>query len=342
MNLPRWPIAVGLVATAVLGVALRGLLAGLWTVPGDFANLRHAHSHGGVYAIVFPLCVLVWRHLGIPSLGRGAMALYYAAGAASMVTFSLAGYSVWSIVASTIVSGGWLLAAYRGRSMLQQQGGALRLMPVGFLLVSAFIPPIALLARRDPAMANALAHSFLATLFLLIALPTALRRIGAADLDARIYAPSALLAAAYLGAWPSPISALGLVGVAASLTWTLSQSRMARVHRLAYLGFAVGSLALVLFGPASHHTIIGGLHYLLLGPLFMSLAPSSGGVAWGVLASAGAMGASLVALPWVGAQLGHSIASGAGVAWAVFATMALIAAWRTTSLVPERLDRIHA
>jgi hypothetical protein len=335
LALPRWPIVLGVIATAIWGVAMRGMLAGLWTVPGDYAQLRHAHSHGGVYLVVFPLCVLAWRHLGVPSVGRRTMVWYYAAGASSIVTFSLAGYSVFSIVASTIVAGGWLLAAYRGRSVLQQQG-ALRLMPVAFVLVTAFIPPIAILTRRNPAMATMLVHSFLATLFLLIALPAALRRIGAVPLDARMYAPSALLAAAYLGAWPVAIASAGLLGVAALLSWTLLRSPIERAHRLAFLGFVAGSVALVVLGPVSHNTTIGGLHYLLLGPLFMALAPVYGVMAWCIFAAAAAMGASLVGFSWLGPSLAHTIASAAGVAWAAFATIGLVRAWRDTTGRTER------
>lgn len=328
----HWPIVVGVAATAAWGVALRGLLAGLWTLPGEYPNLRHAHSHGGVYLIVFPLCVLAWKHLGLLSIGRRTMAVYFAAAITSMFTFSRSGYSVASIVASTVVSAVWLLAAYRGRSMLRNERGAVRLMSVAFVIVTACIPPIAILTKRDPALATLVVHSFLATLFLLIALPIALRRTGAADLDARLYAPSALLAAAYLGAWPHRIAGLGLLGVAVAVAWSLMRSKIERVHTIAFLGFAAGSAMLALFGPAGHHTTIGGLHYLLLGPLFMALVPVSGREAWCTLFAASVMGASLLTMSWLGPQLAHMVASVSGVVWALCAMSGLVRAWRRTNV----------
>lgn len=325
---PRWPIAVGVLAAAIWGIALRGLLAGLWSVPGEYAHLRHAHSHGGVYLIVFPLCVLAWRELGVATVGRRIMVAYYLAGAASLGTFSVAGYSVFSIVASTIVAAVWLIAAYRGRAMLQAERGALRLMPISFVLVTAFVPPIALMTRRDPAFAAELAHSFLATLFLLVALPVALRRIGARPLDARLYVPAALFAALYLGAWPHAVASLGLLGAAITLGVTVWRSAIDLVYRFAWLGFAAGSTGLALVGPPSHHTTIGGLHYLLLGPLFISLVPLRRVPAWCTLAAAATMAASLVGLPWLGAMWGHTVAGVAGVGWVGAALGGLWAAWR--------------
>ena len=269
------------------------MLAGALVVPGDFAHLRHAHSHGAVYLVVFPLCVLAWSKLGIRTVGRRVMWSYYLAAAVAIVTFSVGGYSLGSIIASTVVAVVWLWAAFLGRRVLRDRCGAVRVMPLAFVFVTSFVPPIAIVTQRDPALASALAHSFLAMLFLMVATPAALERIGARRLDARAYAPAAGLAALHLGVWPSPLAAVGLAVVGVQVGVSVWRSDVDAAHRMAWTLFAGGALGLALMGVPPYHTLVGGLHFLLLGPLFASLVPLPPRFTWLVTISAAGMALSL-------------------------------------------------
>ena len=156
----RNEVLVALLVTAGLGVALRFVLAGNLTLPWNFAHLRHAHSHAGVYALLFPLCFVAWKQMGVVTLGRMVYAFYFAASAVAVVIFIRSGYVFLSIAGSTIVGGIWLLAAYRARSILRGESGAFRVMPLALLGATLFVPPIAIATPREPEFAQGLGPHF--------------------------------------------------------------------------------------------------------------------------------------------------------------------------------------
>ncbi len=325
----RWPVLVGIVVTASLGVALRSALAGWLSLPGEFPNLRHAHSHGGVYVVLFPLCLVAWRDAGIATPGRGWMRLYFAACAVAVVTFAWAGYVLVSIVASTLIATVWLATAYLGRAVLRRARGALRIMPLAFLATTLFVPPIAMATRSDPALADALAHSFLATLFLLAMLPIALHRIGAGALDARVFVPAAALSAAHLGVAPGPLGSIALVVLGIQVSYAVRTRTVALPLRIGWTLFGAGALGLAVFPIPPHHLTVGGLHYLLLGPLPASLALlHARGSGW-MCGCAAAMAGALGWANWgLAAATTHGAAAVAGGVWMIVATLSFVARWR--------------
>lgn len=238
----------------------------------------------------------------------------------------MAGYAGVSITASTVVGGVWLYQAYLARGAVAKERGALRLVPLVLLAATAMVPPIAVVTSRDPDLGQGLAHSFLALLFLLAMLPAALRRIGAGPLDARVLLPSAVLAAAHLGAAPSLPGRVGLAVMAAQVGWTVGRSRVKVVYVVAWGLFGLGGLALAAVPVPSHNLAIGGVHYLLLGALFVSLVRPRPAAAWGALMSAAAMAAALGPVGGLAPGLVQPAAGLAGAAWAGFAVWGLLGA----------------
>jgi hypothetical protein len=324
-----WPsrtaVLLALVLTAALGVALRLHLAGLVPLPGEFPNVRHAHSHAGVYAVFFPLAFAAWAALEIEVPGRRVMAVYLAASAVAVGGFAASGYAFWSIVASTCVGIVWLYAAFLGRAVVRRETGALRMVPFALVGSTLFIPPIALATSRDPGFAQDLAHSFLATLFLLVMVPTALRAIGASTLDARVFVPAAALSAAHLGAAPSRVGSVALAVLGIQVARAVWKGRDEASLRAAWGMFALGAVALASFPVPPYDLSVGGVHYLLLGPLFASLAALRPTGTWLVTLTASWMAFSLgpLSLTAGGATVQLSAAL-AGVAWAVCACLSLL------------------
>ncbi|MCB9602477.1 MAG: hypothetical protein H6722_26110 [Sandaracinus sp.] len=333
---------VATLVAATLGVWLRLYYAGLVPLPLDALDWRHAHSHAGVYAVLFPLTWLAWRRAGLPVPGPRTTALYFFSCAVATLTFAVAGYALPSIVASAVIAAIWLFTAWSARGVVRVRHDALRLAPVAIVLSTAFIPAIAATARRAPMLASQLVHGFLSILFFLVVIPAALAHTAVdepsdepgsrppparrGDWDARLIGPLGLGAALHLGPLPHFVGAVALAlfgGVVAYAT-----RRMPRWPRALWLAFALGGLAMLAFPNGPPPTVaVAGLHFLLLGPVFVSFANAQGlpGLVAGV--SALGMGGVLavdVVLP--SAVLGahaHTLAAIFGVVWAVAAVVIL-------------------
>jgi hypothetical protein len=335
--------SVAAVAAAGLGAWLRFFYAGLVSLPLDAPDWRHAHSHAGVYAVLFPLTWLAWRRVGLPVPGPRTTALYLVACGVATVTFALGGYALPSIVASTVVGAIWLFTAWSARGVVRARRDALRLAPIAIVLGTAFIPAIAVSTRRDPALANGLVHAFLSILFFLVVVPAALARLASrtpADAmdassssrvdhalsDARLFGPLGLVAALHLGPLPNLAGAVALALYGFVVAYAARRAPL--WPRALWLAFALGGLAMLAFPSGPPHALaVAGLHFLLLGPVFVSLADARGLPSLVAGGSALAMGAVLVVdvvLPT--AVLGvhaHSLAGALGIVWAIAAVVSL-------------------
>jgi hypothetical protein len=349
--------SVAAVVAASLGAWLRFYYAGLVSLPLDAPDWRHAHSHAGVYAVLFPLTWLAWRRVGLPVPGPRTTALYLVACGVATVTFALGGYALPSIVASTVVGAIWLFTAWSARGVVRARRDALRLAPIAIVLGTAFIPAIAVSTRRDPALANGLVHAFLSILFFLVVVPAALARLASrtpanttdttdstdanttdstherassrvdhALSDARVFGPLGLVAALHLGPLPNLAGAIALALYGFVVAY--AARRAPRWPRALWLAFALGGLAMLAFPSGPPHALaVAGLHFLLLGPVFVSLADARGLPSLVAGGSALAMGAVLVVdvvLPT--AILGvhaHTLAGALGIGWAIAAVVSL-------------------
>lgn len=284
--------AVGLLVTVGIGLWLRLGLAGLTPLHGDFGFVRHAHTHAGYYLVLFPLAWLAWGRLGTPAPGARLAPLYGLAALAAIVAFALQGYALASIVASSIVGAIWLASAAKAR---RAAPGWLAVAPVGILLATCFVPPIGLSSRRDPAFTQALVQSFLSVLLLFVLIPTALATLRLRAPPPLLWGGLSALSCAFLGAWPK-----GPLGVALSVQGLLLARALWRAPaqlplRLAWGGVALGLMAAGLHGaPPSGPRAIAAVHALVLGPLFVTLAPPGRAFTWLALVAAAGMGAALV------------------------------------------------
>lgn len=305
---------LGLLAAAGIGLWLRLVLAGVTPFAGTWAFVRHAHTHAGYYVVLFPLAWIAWHRLGARAPGPRLSTLYGAAGLCAVVAFALRGYALASIAASTVVGGVWLAAALRARGTTR---GWLRVTPAGVALAVLFVPPIGVLTRRDPALAQSLVQSFLSVLLLGVMVPTSLATLRAPSPPPALWGALALLGAGFLGALP-----WGPLGIALSVLGLLLGraawgARAPRPLRLAWLLTALGMMLLGMQGaPPPAHRAIAAVHALVLGPIVVTLVPPGGALTWLALLSAGAMGASLVSVEWgVGGARANLAAALAGIVW---------------------------
>ena len=143
MSRSREWVAVTLVSTALLGVALRlDLASGAVTALGlDFADVRHAHSHLGFYGFLTLAWWLVLREREALSWPRWLVPGHLAVVFVATALFARAGYDATTIALSTVVALSWLYVAVRSRRVK----GWLSLAPWGVLAGTLLIPAIAVM-----------------------------------------------------------------------------------------------------------------------------------------------------------------------------------------------------
>ncbi len=275
----RWysGFLLALVGTLLLGILLRWVLTGLSLPFGlQFKNLKHAHSHLGYYGILFPVVWLVWRQRGTFQLGAGVLSIYAVGVLLSTIGFVRAGYAIDSILGSTLVCGVWLLSAWKQRKELWQSMSWLSSAPLGVLLASCMIPPIAVFTRRDPTFALQLVQTFLSLLIFLVALPSVLSRLNVVAPWTLYWLVCGISGGLFLGVVPHPILGLGLVGMASWVFWGMFQNEEVSLdQQTLWLTWAVGIAALGLeLIPNVHVVAIAGIHLTLLGPFLAGFALS--------------------------------------------------------------------
>lgn len=263
-----------LLATLVLGVALRWWLAGGLPLPGDFRHLRHAHSHLGYYAVLFPLAWLGWRHVGASVPGPRLLGVYSGATGLAFVGFLGAGYGAAAIAGSAVVGLVWLLSAWRLRHRVLDPRDPLGLVLPGVVLAEACIVPIAASVDADPARAQAWVATFLSLLLLAVIVPSALAARGVRARAAPLLAVAAALGAAALGVWPGWPARAGLLLYAGWLGLASLGASMPVHLRTVWAVVAVGLAGMALgLLPDARPVVVGAVHFLVLGPVLASLAP---------------------------------------------------------------------
>lgn len=269
----RWAIA-GLVLTAAIGAALRAQLAGLDLSIGPwFAGVRHAHSHLGFYAFIFPALWLAWRRAGRAAPGRAMLHAYCAVSLIAAVGFAWRGYWWPTIAASTFIGVVWLVYGLKNRHGLLRgdwHAAAAPSIVVGMLLV----PAIAVLTRRDPGLAQQIVRVFLSALLLGAALPAL---VGGPGVRALAWVGAALAAAVGGGLALWPLRLAGYVALSALLVMALRRRpRAPGLDRdllgvqwlLVAVGFAAYGTGLL---PPTHNAAIAGVHFIALGPVATTL-----------------------------------------------------------------------
>lgn len=317
MTARRWAL-LGLAGTAALGLLLRLSWAGFSGLPLTHHPgwLRHAHSHLGYYAFIFPGLWWLWRGGWRPS--GPLLHVYAAAGFATCVAFALQGYALWSIVGSTLVAVVWGVFAWRAGLTGWLRGDWEKAVAPAIVVALCFVPPVAVFTRRDPALAQALVRTFLSLLLVGAALPVCVGRGGVPGV---LWLPAAVLAALGGGmgwAWARlPGYGAAAVLLAVALVRVGPRDRlMAGQWWLVVLGFAAYALGLV---PSTHAASIAGVHFIALGPIATSVALRGQGtpLAWLYVALVGVMSGA-IALMGAGPDLrvlqGVAALSGLGIA----------------------------
>jgi hypothetical protein len=297
-----WGVTAALLVTLSVGLYLRWALTGMIQMRGEFADLRHAHSHLGYFGLLFPLAWLGWSRVNAPAPGRRLLAVYAAATVVAFLGFLRAGYGPDAIVGCTVVGVIWLISAWPLRRQLTDLYNPLGVVPFGVVAGLACIPPIAFFLRRDPALAHRFVATFLAMLLLAVIVPSALasRRISAGPWP--VLGVAAGLGAVALGVWPDPIARAGLLVFALLIVWGVARSR-GPIHLKVGWGTVGLGLACIALGVLTNNrvTAIGAIHFLILAPVLSTLAPGLlrrpvPSWAWFLeYAFAGVLGGSLVA-----------------------------------------------
>jgi hypothetical protein len=151
-------VAVAILCTLALGVTLRAMLAGVVSAPAaDFSHLRHAHSHLGIYGVLFPAFLVVAREAALGELKRSALRAYALAVVVAVVAFALGGYGPVAIAASAVVLVVWLGTAVvlRPRTTLR----FIDMAPVALVIASLLVPVVAASPRNWPELAQPLART---------------------------------------------------------------------------------------------------------------------------------------------------------------------------------------
>ncbi len=326
-----------LLGGVLLGALLRGVLAGFVLPFSSFPLLRHAHSHLGYYGVLFPL---VWwtqaRVAGTPRPpGPATTAVYALAVLAATIGFATQGYGIVAIVSSTVVLAVWLGSAWRALPWLARPRSWWWSVAPSITCAAIAIPAVAVLTSRDPALARELVQGFLTMLLFGVVAPTALDRQGAPAAFGPLWWAGVAGASLLLGPWPTLVSQLGTALLGLLLIRAGWQARAPLDLRALWMlpgaGMLVlGSGLLVETPPLA----IAGLHFVLLGPVLLSLAPTQppalARAAWLLalgLLTLGVMGPAFWPAPgW------STLAAGAGVVVALLAVAAL--AW--AALCPRR------
>ena len=326
-----WIASLGLFATVAVGVWLRWWLAGVPLPVHDYGAVRHLHTHLGYYAVLFPLMWVAWARLGVPTPGRRLLLVYVGVVLLSAAGFAHRGYGPAAIAGSTGVLVVWLVSAWRARGVVRPGAGWLATVPLGIVLGAGVVPQVAIHAGT-PQAAEAV-RSFLGMLLLVSLVPTALARARAWPFPGLGWFVVAVLAALSLGVLSAPAArasllVVGLLVGLAGLSGRLpGEVRGAWVVAGAGLG-ATGAGLLELDGPVA----VAGTHFLVLGPVLLTLWPQSLGRGWrlGLLAALGLMCGGILGGGVLGGQLAATLTAASGT------VLALGWSWQALRLARRR------
>lgn len=261
------------VATASAGLILRWQLAGHSIDGVETLHLRRMHSHLGYYGVLFPLTwysltrFLAW----IPS--QRTFELYAGACAISALGFLFWDYNFISIFGSSVVLATWVWFAVKNR---RSKDSSVRIGTPSIGLAAALIFSVAILARNFPDVSTQLARTFLAVLLFGAIIPIALRRVS--DMPPKLW--PWFLASVASGALLSGLSeffllrigplwlAINIVLVVRPAAGKTTDKRIRFLWWLFALTLGLTGLGVL---PHSYNFAIAGVHFLILGPVLMTL-----------------------------------------------------------------------
>jgi hypothetical protein len=257
-------------------------------------DVRHAHSHIGYFAVLFPLAWLALQKAGARVPSSRFVVAYLVASLVAFAGFMRTGYGPEAIAGSTVVGLGWIYAAWLDRGAMKKLNSWRGGIPVAILAASALVPPIALFTRRDPLFAQALVEGFLTILLLGVIVPAALAARGVKTKAWPLWSAAVLLLGAGVGPVDHPaLTLLGAILISGQLTRSRGDIQLSRVELVLWLALALG-----LYLPAfhdTHHVGMAGVHFAILGPVLIALLqprPAWWNLAWA--ASAAAMAAAIL------------------------------------------------
>lgn len=257
-----------------VGVWLRWALTGSVELPASFGHLRHAHSHLGYYGLLFPLAWLGWAAAGAATPGRWALRVYAVSTVVAFVGFAVSGYGPVAIAASTVIAAIWL---YSVAPLIRRMKGLhdpLGAVPLGLVASLACVPPIALMLRTDPAMAQGFVSSFLSALLFVVIIPSTFAARGLSVGPWPLLWVTGCLGAAALGVAPGVATRAGLVVYAGLLLTPVWSARLDSHARWAWAPVALGLVAMAVGAlPNTRSVALGAIHFLILGPILTTLAP---------------------------------------------------------------------
>jgi hypothetical protein len=314
----RVSIAVALVGTMGIGVWLRWALAGGIGLAIPFANLRHAHSHLGYFGLLFPLAWVGWRAAGARVPGRATLVTYGLCTVIACVGFAQGGYGVVAIAGSTLVAAFWLWSAGALLGRLRSLGDPLGLVPLGIVASLSCVPPIAMYLRSEPALAHGFVSTFLSGLLLVVIVPSTLAGRHISPGPWPFFLVVGCLGALHLGVAPHPITRIGLLAYAGLMLAPTLSTRLELHARAAWGLTALGLCAMALgLLPNVRPVALGATHFLILGPVLSTLAPTwllrspppwawwLGHASWGAMSGALVLQAFMpLAWTWTAAAIG--------------------------------------
>ena len=315
----RWAL-VGLVVTAIMGAALRLVFIGIDPIDLGlrFTHVRHAHSHLGYNLFLFPALWLAWRQDHRPVLSPAWTHVYGVVALLAAGAFAWRGYWWPSIAASTImgVTWGWSM----GRANRVRRTDWRAVAPHAVALALVMVVPIAVMTRRDPALAHHLVRSFLSLLLLTAMVPAV---IGAASVPAWVWGVVSITASFGGGFEWAPGRVAGYAATGLTLLWAIRSGAVPlHVPRALWTMTGLGFISYAIGWPsAGHGASLAGVHVLALGPvavggLFVGQHRPVSALLWPYLASVVAMCTALL-LGEVGGLLATRVAAWSGVATAV-------------------------
>lgn len=269
-------LAVAISITITIGLWLRWALAGhapLLAVP--FANLRHAHSHLGYFGVLFPLAWLGWRAAGVRLPSFFVLALYAVSTGMACAGFVMSGYGALAIAGSTAVAAIWLYSSLPLFSRIKNPSDLLSVVPLGIIASLACVPPVAIFLRSDPELARGFVATFLSGLLFLVIVPSALASRGIQAGPWPLFFVAGVLASLCLGVFPSLPTRVFLLVYAGLLSAPVRRTTLDTHLRIVWALVALGFVALALGAlPNLRPVALGATHFLILGPVLGTLAPT--------------------------------------------------------------------
>lgn len=268
-----------LLGTAVCGLILRLQMAGVDFGAAASLDWRRAHSHLGYYGFLFPAAWLCWAAAGRWAPVGKWFGFYAVLVVASFAGFLAQGYGLLATVSSSLVLAVWLCFAWKNRAIPGiRRGSLLNAVPLNVLFAACCIPVIALVSSRSPAHLIPVVRMFMTILMLGVFVPSILSAFALRSTVPILWVILPLLSAVdAAGFSPGAVPRAGTIGygvlLAISVLGVPRPSSALPFWLAGHWLFLAGGLVLhgLGFFPKSQPVVIAGLHFLVLGPILLSL-----------------------------------------------------------------------